>query len=276
LGKFNDRTPLNSTIFYPCLNFNGTSNFYRLENLTDFQTQADTGITVSCGANGLYNYPAVWPPCSANITCQDPGLTADLQTQAVPGTPTSFSYLSQLSFSCVDPRKYLKITSSAAALAPKIVSTCLWRKLYNVTANQLTCTLHHCANPYVDVGGFAPPPTQNNLVLLQDSRVTSSLVPFNSYLTFNCANGMFIESNQTDPSQNQVFVQCLSSTATYSIPPLTNTYVYNVSLPAVKTYVAGAWPNCTSTVVCGQPPAPPVNGSITWLYGSSDYQVRPT
>jgi hypothetical protein len=274
LGRFADRTPLRASIFYPCKNYNWPSNTYRIENLTDFQSQADTGINVTCNANGVYNYPATWPQCSANITCADPGITPDLEVAEVPGTPTSLSYLSQQTFTCVDKRKWLKIAAATSSpLAANIVSTCLWRKLYNVTADQLICTLHHCANPYTDDGGFSPPPPQSNLILVQDSRINSSFVPFNSYITFNCSSGMYIETNQTDPSQTQVFVQCLSSTATYNIPTITNTYVHNVSVAAAKSYVAGAWPTCASTVLCGQPPPPPVNGSITWLYGAALNQV---
>jgi hypothetical protein len=274
LGQYGDRTPLNKSIFYPCLNYNRTINTYRLENLTDFQHQSDIGITVNCGPSGLYNYPPVWPPCSANITCQDPGLTANLQLQAVAGTPTNLSYLSQMSFSCVDPRKYVKIAANpSAVLAARITTTCLWRKQYNVTAAQLTCTLHHCGHPYTDPGGFSPPSAQNNLILVEDSRLTNSYVPFSSYITFNCSSGMYIESNQPEPSQSQVFVQCLPSVATYNIPPLASTYVHNMSVPAVKTYVAGAWPNCTITVFCEQPPPAPLNGSIAWLYGSLSKQV---
>jgi len=274
LGRFADRTPLRASIFYPCKNYNSTNNMYRIENLTDFQSQADIGINVTCNANGVYNYPTSWPQCSANITCADPGITADLHVAEFPGTITNFSYLSQQVFTCLDKRKWLKIaTAISSPLVANIVSTCLWRKLYNVTADQLICSLHHCANPYLDDGGFAPPPPENNLILVQDMQINSSLVPFSSYITFNCSGGTFIETNQTDPTQTQVFVQCLPKVATYNIPTITNTYVHNVSMPAEKSYMAGAWPNCTNTVLCGQPPLPPTNGSVTWLYGSSQYQV---
>jgi hypothetical protein len=267
LGFYQDRTPLTKTIFYPCLRFDRSSNYYRLENLTDFQNQADTGINVTCGSDGFYKYPSVWPQCSVNITCQDPGITADLQIAQVPGTPTSFSYLSQMVFNCVDKRKYLKIAGTTNPLAPNIISTCLWRKLYNVTANQLVCILDHCAHPYNDNGNFPPPPPENNLFLVEDSRTASSFVPFSSYILFNCSSGTYIETNQTDPTQTQVFVQCLPTVASYNTPTITNTYVYNTSLPAAKSFRPGQWPNCTSTVKCGQPPAPPINGSITWING---------
>ena len=29
--------------------------------------------------------------------------------------------------------------------------------------------------------------------------------------------------------------------------------------------VPAAWPNCTETVLCGPPPLPTINGSITWF-----------
>ena len=273
LGNYQDRTPLTKSVFYPCLRYNEASNFYRLENFTDFQSQADGGINVTCGSDGFYKYPIAWPQCSANITCQDPGITVDLQVSQVSGAPTNFSYLSQMAFSCVDKRKYIKITSTSNPLAPSIASTCLWRKLYNVTANQLTCILDHCAHPYNDNGSFPPPPVENNLALVEDSRTASSFVPFSSYITFNCSSGTYIETSQTDPTQSQVFVQCLPTVATYNIPLITNTYIYNTSQPAVRSFKTGKWPNCTSTVVCGQPPAPPVNGTITWITGTTN-QVK--
>ena len=273
LGNYQDRTPLTKTIFYPCVRFNMNSNYYRLENLTDFQYQADGGINVTCGFDGLYKYPATWPQCSANITCQDPGITTDLLIAQVPGTPKSFYYLSQMAFTCVDKRKYMKISSSSSSLVASITTICLWRKQYNVTASQLTCSLHHCAHPYNDNGSFVPPPLENNLVLVEDYRTASSFVPYSSYITFNCSSGTYIETSQTDPTQTQVFVQCLPNVATYNIPTITNTYVYNTSLVAAKSYQPGFWPNCTSTVKCGQPPAPPVNGSITWMNGITNQVI---
>ena len=68
-------------------------------------------------------------------------------------------------------------------------------------------------------------------------------------------------------------MQCLPTVATYNIPLITNTYIYNTSQPAVRSFKTGKWPNCTSTVVCGQPPAPPVNGTITWITGTTN-QVK--
>ena len=277
LGKFQDRTPLGKLVIYPCLQWDQNSsdayNAYRLENNTNFKSQADGGITVLCGTDGLYKYPSAWPQCSQNVTCQDPATNADVQYAQIVGTPTNFTYMSQLSYNCKDKRKYVKITSSSDPLSSAVTSTCLWRKLYNVTASSLTCTLHHCAHPYNDNGSFAPPPPENNLLLVEDARTLSSFVPFGSSIVFNCSGGTYIESNQTDPTQTQVFVQCLTTVATYSTPTITNTYVFNLSLPAVKTYQPGLWPNCTGTVRCGQPPAPTVNGSLTWI-NSPDLQVQ--
>jgi hypothetical protein len=243
-------------------------NAYRLENSTNFKAQADGGITVACGVDGQYKYPTSWPQCSQNISCQDPATTTDVQYTPVAGTPTNFSYMSQLSYTCIDKRKYIKLTRSADPLTPTIISTCLWKKTYNITASDLTCTLHHCAHPYNDSGGFPPPPASNNLFLVEDSMTMNSLVPFNSYITFNCTANMFIENNQTDPTQNQVFVPCLPTVALYNTPPITSTYIYNISMPAFKSYQPGQWPNCTTTVKCGQPPSPTLNGSVVWIAGA--------
>ena len=36
--------------------------------------------------------------------------------------------------------------------------------------------------------------------------------------------------------------------------------------------LGGQWPNCTQTVVCGQPPLPTVNGTRTWLGNAEESQ----
>jgi hypothetical protein len=70
----------------------------------------------------------------------------------------------------------------------------------------------------------------------------------------------------------QVYVQCLSASGTYRTPLISNNYVYNVSLTAASLFQNGRWPNCTQTVLCGQPPNAPVNGSIQWLNGANTFQ----
>jgi hypothetical protein len=64
----------------------------------------------------------------------------------------------------------------------------------------------------------------------------------------------------------------MASQGTYSTPVITNSYIFNTSRPAIALYKAGQWPNCTVTVNCGQPPDPPVNGSIQWLNDANIYQ----
>ena len=36
--------------------------------------------------------------------------------------------------------------------------------------------------------------------------------------------------------------------------------------------LGGQWPNCTRTVLCGQPPGPPVNGTRSWIQGAEEDQ----
>ena len=69
-------------------------------------------------------------------------------------------------------------------------------------------------------------------------------------------------------------MQCLSSLGTYSTPIISNSYIFNTSRSAVSLFKPGLWPNCTFTVSCGQPPDPPVNGSIKWLNGANTLQVN--
>ena len=70
----------------------------------------------------------------------------------------------------------------------------------------------------------------------------------------------------------QVYVQCMTSTGTYKTPVVSSNYVYNLTRPASSLYQAGKWPNCTTTIKCGQPPDAPMNGSIQWLSGASTFQ----
>jgi hypothetical protein len=67
-------------------------------------------------------------------------------------------------------------------------------------------------------------------------------------------------------------VQCLAALGTYNIPLTTNRYVYNITRTTDSLFKNGQWPNCTSTVNCGQPPDPPVNGTIQWLDGANILQ----
>ena len=77
-------------------------------------------------------------------------------------------------------------------------------------------------------------------------------VPFNSYITYDCEPGTHIERAEPSPTLNTFDVLCKADLGVYEVP--------------------SQWPNCTATVLCGQPPDHPVNGSRTWLYGVAEGQ----
>ena len=80
----------------------------------------------------------------------------------------------------------------------------------------------------------------------------------NVFITCSCEAGTHIEAAEPDPSQSSLAVECLTTVGEYDIP--------------------AQWPNCTRTVLCGQPPAAPLNGTRTWLAGvqggTEEYNTR--
>ena len=60
------RVPLGEEVFYPC------QDGMRVENSTDWKSEASNGSVVVCGEDGEFHYPEVWPQCSATIACGPP------------------------------------------------------------------------------------------------------------------------------------------------------------------------------------------------------------
>ena len=274
---YNYRTPLGQSIIYPCKNWSMSLNDayygYRIENNTDFKSHASSNVSVMCGPTGNYSYPPVWPQCSQNVSCIDPSFTSELKRTEQAETPTNHAYLAGLSYFCTDKRKYIKPNSTSTVLTPVINTTCNWRKTYDKNVQAFRCQIHHCAHPYYDDGYFIPPGYNLSLTLVETYQTLSSFVPLGSFINFVCDTDTFIESTEGDPVRNQIFVQCSSPLGVYDIPPAVGYYIYNTSLAPVPNYVPGQWPNCTATVKCGQPPAMPLNGSISWLHGATALQV---
>ena len=119
--------------------------------------------------------------------------------------------------------------------------------------SKLVCVIHHCRHPYNDTGGFDPPPDDNNLNLVNKNNWD---VPFNDVITYVCDTGMHIENDEVDPTKTEYNVTCTDVIGEYNTPMVQGSL----------------WPNCTQTVICGDPLEPPVNGSRTWLYGEPEPQ----
>ena len=235
----NNLIKISDYMSYPC-----KTNYY-VEQSTMWKTLADDATLVRCNASGYFDYPSTWPQCSNTITCSDPGNSPGI-TRKYTSSIKDLQYRSHLNWKCDDLRKYIKLSSEPdSQLSSSRTAWCEWRKTFPVDGTDLVCVIHHCRHPHDDDGKHEPPDPALQLSLA--SR-TSWDVEFNTNITYNCEPGTWIERAEPSPTQNSLDVWCVENEGVYDIP--------------------ASWPNCTETVVCGQPPQPPVNGSRLWLAGS--------
>ena len=232
----NNLVSLSHTLAYPCMA--GMS----VENNTDTKEEASTISTVVCGDKGEFIYPKEWPQCSETVTCDDPGNSLEVNRRYESGS--NLEYLSILFYDCNDTRKWIKLTDDST-LAPHMTTQCKWRKYYTIDGTSLECVIHHCRHPHQDPGSHDPPPVENNINLVERDDWN---IPFQTKISYKCDADMFFEDTEIDPKYDTLEVECIKDLGVYATP--------------LK------WPNCTKSVLCGQPPAVPVNGSITWLNGT--------
>ena len=64
---------------------------------------------------------------------------------------------------------------------------------------------------------------------------------FGDHVRYECEDGTWIENEEIDPTKDFIDVECLADVGEYNTP----------------VRQGNSWPNCTETVVCGVPPAPP-------------------
>jgi len=129
-----------------------------------------------------------------------------------------------ISWLCRDSRYYIRqappVPAPAGYVAPAVAAnysaTCLWYQNYTQVPANLQCLLHHCSSPEAGESSYPPPPLDNQLELILTDEVNASLVTLGSFLTYNCTPGTFIESNETDPTRNQVNTQFFSMLLPYS------------------------------------------------------------
>ena len=219
----NSLVRLNQYMSYPC------KSGYRVEQNTDWKYQADSETQVKCGDDGEFSYPATWPQCSATVTCSDPGNSVGVTRSYLSGS--NLGYSSELKWVCDDKRRYIKLSMEAnTALEPFKTAKCHWRKTYPLDGSDLLCVIHHCRHPHDDLGSHDPP--NPNLQLNLKSR-TNWDVPFNSFITYECQTGTHIERDEPSPTLDSIEVKCVENSGVYETP--------------------AQWPNCTATVLCGQP-----------------------
>ena len=247
---YNNYTLINQSIEYEC------ENKHKLEQDTDSKKQADDRYAVQCGADGNYIYPNETQQCSKTIQCEDPGLTPEIQRNYT--SLDNFAYKSELNYTCQDPRQFIKISNTPDNYAPSISTDCKWRKKYTVNGTLLICKIVRCGHPHIDPGNHTEPPPANDLLLRDHA---TWFVSFEEDIYYECAAGDFFENDELHPTQHEKKVKCITDLGTYNIP--------------------STWPNCTTTVRCGQPPdvtpeSPPwnENGTRTWKNGAPQFQVK--
>ena len=238
-------TNLSQTIFYPC------QDDHRLEGDTSSKSQAEGGLSVECGEEGEYLYPPTWPQCSSTVVCQDPGNT-DLVLRTYK-SGADLAYWSVLRYVCQDPRQWIKTAEASSSLSAALETRCEWRRTFPLDGTSLVCQIHHCRHPHDEPGSHQPPPADHQLSLVEREDWD---VGFSEEISYRCHPNTHIESEEIDPSQTSVSVSCLAGVGEFNTP--------------VRR--GASWPNCTETVVCGQPPLPPVNGSRVWLSPGSELQ----
>ena len=236
---------LNTNIIYPC------KPNHRVEVTNKlWKTGAPTYTAVKCGNDGEFAYPSAWPQCSATITCEDPGNSTGVTRQYVT-TNVDLDYDSKLRYTCDDPRRWIKLSSEAStALAAHRDNRCQWSKTYEFDGADFVCVINHCRHPHDELGSHEPPPVENQITLVDQPNWT---VQFGSSVTYRCDPGTKIEDSGDDPTLTQIDVYCLTSQGVYDVPRIKQDYA-----------IESVWPNCTETVVCGQPPEPDVNVTRTW------------
>ena len=115
-----------------------------------------------------------------------------------------------------------------------------------MTPSSLSCVLTYCRHPHDEPGSHPAPPAEHSLSLVQASNWS---VPLGEAVTYQCTgNDQYFESDEVDPSVTSLSVECLAGSGEYNTPVRQGT----------------TWPNCTSTVLCDDPPQPPLNGTSSW------------
>ena len=248
---------LNTWISYPC------KGGHRVEVTNKINKGgAPTQTSVKCGNDGEFIYPSPWPQCSATITCEDPGDSTGV-TRAYITANVDLDYDSRLRYTCDDPRRWVKLTAEAdTALTAFRDNRCQWNKAFEWDGSDLVCVINHCRHPHDEPGSHDPPPVENQITLDDQSDWT---VQFGAYVTYSCDPGTKIEDSGDDPTLTQINVYCIATEGVYNVPRIRQDYD-----------IQSVWPNCTETVVCGQPPEPDVNVTRTWDDGQDGEETYDT
>ena len=234
---------------------------YRVEADLDWKSQADPGAYVPCVANSdytdsFYEYPTVWPICLTDsmIDCSpDPGNSINV-TRTHTTSVQDLTYGTVFQYKCTDPREWIKHNGEDNSQLEDVkLNPCHWRGTFPLDGTTFACVIHHCSHPHDDPGHHPPPPPQYNISLVHRSLFE---VAFNDYVTYRCDANTFIENDKIDHGDTDLEVQCIDIIGEYNTP--------------IKQ--GDLWPNCTETVICGQPPEPPINGTITWLDTAVEFQ----
>ena len=222
---------------------------------TTWKDQAPTSTTVKCRSDGTFAYPT-WPQCSSEVSCPDPGNSLGVNRTYIQGQ--DLQYNSTLRYLCTDPRKYIKVSGTSDDAVARLDTTCQWRKSFPLDGSALECSMHHCGHPYDHPGAHTPPPPEQNITLVTPSGWGGHYwhTSFGSMITYRCDGKTHIENNEADPTVTEYKVEC-DPTGVYKTPKI----------------IGEVWPNCTDTVICGQPPGKPTNGSVNGVFGYNGTQA---
>ena len=225
---------------------------YRIEEDVENKYNASDKSFAKCETDGMFKYPDPWPQCSETVSCPDPGNSSEVTRTYISGS--GLQYDSTFEYRCDDPRKWIKHDGEVDAL---LVATkhnrCQWRQSFPLDGTTFVCVIHHCRHPHDDPGNHPPPGPEYNISLVNRADWD---VSFTDSVTYRCDTNTFIENDGIDKNDFEIQVDCIDFVGEYDTP--------------VKQ--GKSWPNCTETVLCGQPPEPPVNGTITWLSPAVDMQ----
>ena len=221
----------------------------------------ETEFKVECDSSGVYNIPTLagesWPNCTETVNCgQPPDIPRNLSINGVfgyegsiewlsPATELQDTYDTKVRYRCAIGSQFLKDGSHQRT----VVNRCRWNKSWRLPTLP-PCEVTHCTYP----ADHNPPPAENNIALVVPSAWTGTPekweVDIDATITYRCEGDTFFENDEVDPTVTELKVKCLS-TGEYESPPVLNE----------------AWPNCTETVRCGQPPEKPTNGFVNGVPG---------
>ena len=77
---------LHNDLTWPC------ADDHRLEEDTDWKSEARSSVSVPCGSDGWFVFPPDWPQCSQTVFCADPGNSTGVVRQYISSSDPPLQY----------------------------------------------------------------------------------------------------------------------------------------------------------------------------------------